>query len=161
MKEHFKKHLINSFKLEKGLPQWLVLCKTLLFSPKNENTHDVKNYRPIALQNSMYKVFTTIITDFIMDHCTTNNIVTEEQAAGKVGSWGYAEQLLIKKVVYDDIIKSMRNLITVCLDYKTAFDSVPCSWIIESLKIAKIPDKIIEVIKMENKDTPIQRNRLD
>ena len=85
MKEHFKKNLINSFKVEKELPYWLVLCKTQLL-PKNENTHEAKNYRPIALHNSMYKVFTSIITEFIVDHCTTDNIVTEEQAAGKVGT---------------------------------------------------------------------------
>ena len=84
MKEQFKKNLINSFNLEKELPQWLVSCKTLLL-PENENTHEAKNYRPIAFQNSMHKVFTAIITDFIMDHCTKNNIGAEEQAAGKLG----------------------------------------------------------------------------
>ena len=44
--------------------------------------------------------------------------------------------------------KNRRNLITVWLDYKKAFDSVPHSWIIESLKLVKIPEEIIEVIKM-------------
>ena len=32
------------------------------------------------------------------------------------------------------------------LDYKKAFDSVPHSWIVESLKLARVPDKIINVI---------------
>ena len=94
MKEHFKKNFIKSFNLEKGLPQWLVLCKTLLL-PKNENTHGAKNYRPMALQNSMYKVFTAIITDFIIDHCITKDIVTEEHAAGKLERWVCADQLVI------------------------------------------------------------------
>ena len=59
--------------------------------------------------------------------------MTEEQAAGKLGSWGCADQLLINKMVSDEVIKNRRNLITVWLDYKKAFDSVPHSWIIESL----------------------------
>ena len=147
MKEHFKRNLINSFNLDKEIPQWLVLSKTLLL-PKNEDTNKANNYRPIALQNSMHKVFTAIITEFIMDHCIVNNLVTEEQAAGRLGSWGCADQLLINKMVSDEVIKNRRNLITVWLDYKKAFDSVPHSWIIESLKLAKIPDKIIDVIKM-------------
>ena len=50
-------------------------------------------------------------------------------------------------MVYDEVIKNRRNLITVWLNYKKAFDGVPPSWIIESLKLTKIPDKIIEVIK--------------
>ena len=90
MKEHFKRNLINSFNLDKEIPQWLVLSKTLLL-PKNEDTNKANNYRPIVLQNSMHKVFTAIITEFIMYHCTVNNIVTEEQAAGKLGSWGCAD----------------------------------------------------------------------
>ena len=147
MKEHFKRNLINSFNLDKEIPQWLVLSKTLLL-PKIEDTNKANNYRPTALQNSMHKVFIAIITEFIMDHCTVNNIVTEEQAAGKLGSWGCVDQLLINKMVSDEVIKNRRNLITVWLDYKKAFDSVPHSWIIESLKLTKIPDKIIDAIKM-------------
>ena len=96
----------------------------------------------------MYKVFTAIITDFTIDHCTTNNIITEEQAAGKLGSGGCADLVLINKMVYDEVIKNKRNLTTVWLDYKKAFDSVAHSWVIESLNLAKIPDEIIEVIKM-------------
>ena len=83
-----------------------------------------------------------------MDHCTVNSVVTEEQAAGKLGSQGCADQLLINKMVCDEVIKNRRNLIAVWLGYKKAFVSVPHSWIIESLKLAKLPDKIIDVIKM-------------
>ena len=68
---------------------------------KNEETQKANNYRPIDIQNAMYKVFTAVITEFIMDHCTINSIVTEEQATGKLGSWGCADQLLINKMVYD------------------------------------------------------------
>lgn len=51
-------------------------------------------------------------------------------------------------MVCDEVIKNRRNLIAVWLGYKKAFVSVPHSWIIESLKLAKLPDKIIDVIKM-------------
>ena len=83
-----------------------------------------------------------------MDHCTNNNIVMEEQAAVKIGSWGCTDQLLKNKIVYEEVTKNRRNLTTVWLDYRKAFDSVPQSWIIESLQLAKVPDKIIDVIKM-------------
>ena len=96
----------------------------------------------------MHKVFTAITSEFIMDHCTTNNIVTEEQAAGKIGSWRCTDQLLINKIVYKEVTKNKSNLTTAWLDYRKAFDSVPHSWIIESLQLAKVPDKIIDVIKM-------------
>ena len=90
---------------------------------------------PIALQNAMYKVYTAIIADFIMEHCERNGIVTEEQAAGKRGSWGCTDQLLINKKMYEEVVSNRRNLVTVWLDYKKAFDSMPHSWILESLML--------------------------
>ena len=97
------------FNMEQDYPQWLVLSKTLLIA-KNEHTGQAENYRPIAIQNSMYKVLTALLSEFIMDHCTANNIIIEEQAAGKIGSWGCTDQLLINKMVYEEVRKSRRNL---------------------------------------------------
>ena len=81
-------------------------------------TSQAQNYRPIALQNTMYKVHTAILADFIMDHCESNKIITEEQAAGKRGSWGCSDHLLINKMIYDQVTSKRRNLVTVWLDYK-------------------------------------------
>ena len=59
----------------------------------------------------MYKVYTAIIADFIMEHCERNGIVTEEQAAEKRGSWGCADQLLINKMIYEEVVSNRRNLV--------------------------------------------------
>ena len=40
-----------------------------------------------------------------------------------------------------------RNLTTIWLDYRKAFDSIPHSWLIKSLKLAKVPDYIINAIE--------------
>ena len=72
----------------------------------------------------------------------------EEQAAVKIESWGCTDQLLKNKIMYEEVTKNRRNLTTAWLDYRKAFDSVPQSWIIESLQLEKVPDKIIDVIKM-------------
>ena len=108
-REHFKKLLSSVFNMEQDYPQWLVLSKTLLIA-KNEHTGQAEDYRPIAIQNSMYKVFTALLSEFIMDHCITNNIITEEQADGKIRSWGCTDQLLINKMVYKEVRKSKKNL---------------------------------------------------
>ena len=64
------------------VPQWLSLSKTNLL-PKNTDTHKPENYRPIALQNNLYKVYTSILNHFLADHCRENKIISIEQAAGK------------------------------------------------------------------------------
>ena len=128
------------------LPSWLVTGKTILL-PKNEHTKEAKNYRPIACQNIMYKIFTGILNLFIVDHCTTNNIITIEQAGGKPGSWGCTDQLLINKMILDEVQKHRRNLFMMWFDYKKAFDSVPHDWILKALQLACIPQKIINTIE--------------
>ena len=70
---------------EADIPSWLAITKTML-TPKNQDTHQPENYRPTALQNNMFKVYTLILNHFLQDHCETNNIITPEQAAAKKGS---------------------------------------------------------------------------
>ena len=50
-------------------------------------------------------------------------------------------------MIYEEVTANRRNLVTVWLDYQEAFDSVPHTWIIESLKLAEVPPTIIETIK--------------
>ena len=85
---------------------------------KNETTHRPENYRPIALQNNLYKVYTSILNYFLEDHCRQNNIIALEQAAAKKGSWGTTDQLLLNKTIMNNIIKNRRNAVCVWLDYK-------------------------------------------
>ena len=43
--------------------------------------------------------------------------------------------------------KQKRNLITIWLDYRKAFDSVPYKWLIKSLHLAKLPEELIRAIE--------------
>ena len=128
------------------VPQWLSLTKTNLL-PKNANTHKPENYRPIALQNNLYKVYTSILNHFITDHCQENNIISIEQAGGQKGSWGCTDQLLMNKTLMEEIIKGRKNALCIWLDYKKAFDSVPHSWLLKSLELAKVPPLVIKAIE--------------
>ena len=144
------KSIVNEFKkiYENGsmLPEWLVTSRTILL-PKNNQTKSAKNYRPIACQNILYKIFTGIINSFLVDHCTNNEIITLEQAGGKPGSWGCTDQLLINKMILEEVKKNRRNLHMMWFDYKKAFDSVPHDWIIKALELVKVPQEIIRTVK--------------
>ena len=146
IRQPFKDQLSQMYKGEQAPPDWLMKSMTLLLH-KSKDTIQPKNYMPIALQNSMYKVYTEIIAEFIMDHCERNKIIAEEQAAGKRSSWGCADQLLINKMIYEEVTQARKNLVTVWLDYQKAFDSVPHSGIIESLELAKVPPAVIKAIE--------------
>ena len=123
-KQHLKRSLEKVFLKQVEIPTWLITTKTILMA-KSKETNNEQNYRPIAIQNIMYKIYTGIIAEFVMEHCTRNAIVTEEQAARKRGSWGSVDQLLVNKMIYKEVKERRKNLITVWLDYKKAFDSIP------------------------------------
>ena len=61
--------------------------------------------------------------------------------------WGCVDQLLINKVVLEEVKKYRRNLFTVWLDYRKAYDSIPHPWILEALRLAKIPENIVKAVK--------------
>ena len=79
-RETFKGHLREMLNGKKEPPDSLLTSMAQLL-PKNKDTEEPKNYRPIALQSTIYKA---ILAEFMMDHCEKNNIITEEQAAGVV-----------------------------------------------------------------------------
>ena len=128
------------------LTMWLSTVRTSLL-PKNKETHIAKNYRQIACLNVMYKLYTSCLNSFISDHVYKNNTITQEQTAGKRGVCGTLEQLLINKNIMNEVRRMRRNLTTIWLDYRKAFDSIPHSWLIKSLKLAKVPDNIINAIE--------------
>ena len=96
---------------ELDIPQWMITSKTILL-PKNTETDKAKNYRPIACLNTMYKLYTGILNQFLEDHCESNSIITVEQAGGKKGSWGCTDQLLINKMILDEVRKHRRSIFT-------------------------------------------------
>lgn len=142
--------LFNMYiKISKGeleLPAWLTKARTTLL-PKSNDTRYPKNFRPIACENIMLKVYTGCIALLVEEHCIANNIISPEQAGARKGLWGCVDQLLINKVISEEVTKYRRNLLTIWLDYKKAYDSLPHSWVIESLILAKIPTPIINSIK--------------
>lgn len=136
----------SSFANEIEVPEWMAKARTVL-TPKNKQTAIPKNYRPIACLNIMYKIFSGCLNVFLSDHCATNDIVTASQNGGKKNVWGTTEQLLLNKTILKEVKSRRRNLTTVWLDYKKAFDSVPHLWLIRALELAKVPDKIVNIIR--------------
>ena len=143
--DYLTKLISKLFENDTQIPQWLATSRTIL-NPKTEETRNAKNYRPIACQNITYKIYTGILNKFLENHCINNDIITLEQAGGKKESWGCTDQLLINKMILDEVKKHKRNLFVMWYDYKKAFDSMPHNWMLKALALAKVPPKLISAI---------------
>jgi len=125
------------------LPVWLVTGSTRLI-PKNINTLDPRNYRPITCLPTMYKLLTSILTNRLYCHFDRNDILAPEQRGCHRECYGCHDLLLIDKMILDDCHMHKKNLSTMWIDYCKAYDSVPHSWVIESLRLYKVsPDLVL------------------
>lgn len=149
------------------------LCEGITYlKPKNQNTNNPANFRPITCLNTSYKIITSCIATKITRHCTQNNIISEKQKGCQQGSLGCKEQLLIDSIVMNQAVKNNRNLKTAFIDYKKAFDKVPHSWLIETLKLHKINNTIIKMlhtmmgywktkVHLNTQDTSVSTNHIN
>ena len=85
----------------------------------------------------MYKILSSIVTSQISHYIDTNKIIPNERKGNAINIYGTIDQLITNKMVMDNVKLKQRNISTVWIDYKKAFDSVPHDWIIETLKIHK------------------------
>ena len=90
----------------------------------------------------MYKILSSIITSQMSHHINANKIIPNEQRGNASNTYCTIDQLIIIKMVMDNVKLKQRNISTACINYKKAFDFVPHNWIIKILKIHKF-DPII------------------
>ena len=123
-------------------PKHLTIGNTYLLYKKGDY-HQPENYRPITCLSVIYKLFTSLISDKIREHCEANQLLEEEQKGCTRGALGCKQQLTIDGIILKQARVKARNLHMGYIDYKKAFDSVPHDWLIRVLQIYKISPTII------------------
>jgi len=67
--------------------------------PKNEDTGNPKNYRPVTCLPMTYKLLTSIISRRMQKYMDTENLLPKEQKGCSNGTKGCKDQLLISQVI--------------------------------------------------------------
>src|SRR6266550_4391650 len=146
----------NRIIMEKeDVPEWMTVGRVILL-PKNEETENPKNWRPIACLPTIYKILTSVIAEEIRDHCSKNKILTDYQRGCKKGARGCQDQLLLNRYILEDANKNSKNLSMAWIDYQKAFDSIPHEWLLKIMHTYKVPVKLIAVIKKMMKNWKLQ-----
>ena len=140
--------LISESILTGNIPTWLTEGRTfLIMKDPGKGFHDPSNFRPITCLPNIWKLTTGILADQIYTHLESNGLFPEEQKGCKRNSRGCKEQLLIDKLILRQAKRLQRSVHMSFIDYKKAYDSVPHSWILDSMSLCKIHPSIISFFR--------------
>ena len=127
-----------------SVPDWLSQGITTLI-PKNDETDQAKNYRPITCLSVFYKTLTSVIKQRIEGHLSQGNLMASEQKGCQQGSFGAKDHFLINKLLTEDCKARHKSLSMAWVDYQNAYDSVPHSWVLQCLQLHKISPVLCSV----------------
>ena len=121
---------------------WIKTGWTVLLLKCQNKGNKVRNYRPITCLPLMRKLLTKIVANEIYNHLEENGILPEEQKSCHRNSRTTKDQLLIDKAVIKKCRKTKVGLSMIWIDYRKVYDEAPQSWIIKSMKMFGVADKI-------------------
>ena len=128
------------------IPEWMTKGRTVLCQKDPTKGNEVGNFRPISCLPLMWKLLTSVLADSIYSYLEENELLPTEQKGCRRKSRGTKDQLLIDKTILRDCKKKNKNLAMAWVDYKKAYDMVPHSWIVESMKLVNISKNIIDFL---------------
>ena len=143
---------LNNCLVNNSIPSWMTIGRTVLLMKDPAKGNEVGNYRPIACLNIIWKIMSGIFSDKTYKHLDGNNILPVEQKGCRKSSRGTKDHLVLDKVILKNCKKRHTNLCMSWIDFKKAYDMVPHSWIIESMKMFGLADNLVNFIRTSMKD---------
>ena len=124
------------------VPSWLTRGRTSLLQKDKSKSNVASNYIPINCLPLMWKLLTGAIAEQIYAHLDQEKLLPEEQKGCRKGSRGTNDLLYIDRAVIKEVKSRNKNLAMAWIDYQKAYDTVPHSWIIESLDLFGVAENI-------------------
>lgn len=122
---------------------WKTSTTVLLF--KSGERENLKNWRPLALGNTIAKLYAAILADRLQAWATSGRRISPEQK-GFLQYEGCLEHNFLLQSAIDDARRSNKELCIAWLDLENAFGSVPHSHILNTLAALGLPEDLIRVI---------------
>ena len=111
---------------------------------KKGSRDDFSNYRAIGLLCHSYKVLSVLILRRMQPALEER---LPDSQAGFRKARGCRDNVLILKIIIDEIVKAKQEAVVTFIDYTAAFDSVSHRFLDESLAEAMVPPKVRRMIR--------------
>ena len=126
--------VINTCRVNKKIPLSWKASSTILIH-KAGDTISLDNWRPIALQNTIYKVYTGAIAKRLTSWAIETGRLSPSQK-GFLPYEGCLEHNFVLRSVLQDARRRKRDLTVSWLDLKDAYSSVPHATLLRVLRMA-------------------------
>lgn len=113
---------------------------------KAGDTSDIGNWRPIALLNTMGKVFTSCLSDRLNAWANINALISPSQKGFREFE-GCLEHNFIVTEVMAEARKRRKEIALAWLDFENAFGAVPHSLIFDSLRALHLPARTFKLVE--------------
>ena len=135
------------FELNVYPAEWRESITIVLKKPGKPTYKDPKAYRPIALLNTLRKLFSTIATDEISFFCESRNLLPPAQFGGRPARMTTDSMLLLTHTIKDAWRK--RKVTSVLfLDVQGAFPNVVKEVLIHNMRTQGVPSYYIRMTKL-------------
>ena len=128
-----------------NVPGWLVERRTILVMTDSKKGTGVGNYRPIACLNLIWKLLTGIISDKTLSFRGKETITRRTKRKWK--KVPRDERSTCNRCILQNCRKRKTSVSMAWVDYKKAYDMVPHSSIITTMRMVGLADNIIGLIK--------------
>jgi len=135
--------LFNLCIKQKKIPECWKNAKMMLLHKKGDQT-DLKNYRPINILSSLYKIFTSIITKRLENQLDSEQ---PQEQAGFRKNYNTIDHIFALKQTIERSNEYELPLCLAFIDYEKAFDSSKHKAIFEALQVQGVSKHYIEIIK--------------
>ena len=132
-------------------PEWMTSGRTVLIQKDKEKGTVPGNYRPITCLPIVWKVLTSILSDEIYRHLEDSNLIGEEQKGCRRGYRGTKDHLMLDKVILKDCKRRKTNLAMGWIDYQKAYDLIPHSWIMETMRMVGVAEGVRNMLRSSMK----------
>ena len=119
---------------------------TVILIHKGGDVTSVRNWRPISLQLTMYKLYSAIIARRIASWAIATSAFSDAQK-GFLAFDGCAEHNFILRSMMTDSRRRKRNLLLAWLDLRDAFGSVPHHLILNTMQRLGLSGSVLEIVR--------------
>uniref|UniRef100_A0A8C4R587 Reverse transcriptase domain-containing protein n=1 Tax=Eptatretus burgeri TaxID=7764 RepID=A0A8C4R587_EPTBU len=119
---------------------------TTVLIHKKGDTGDPENFRPIALQSCLYKLFMAVLADRLRSWALRHSGLSEAQKCSRP-SEGCFEHSFLLNTIMKDARRNQKNIFVAWLDLRNAFGSVPHGAIFAALDTMGASAELIDLLR--------------